>query len=84
MIYIKLTRPITGAVVDLLNEKLKVRYDCVRQTVPGTANSYWLLTVRDPLSKTDRYDLICLLEAYIPDFERRKLTAAFNLEKRGQ
>lgn len=75
MIYIKLTRPIKSDVADLLNSRLSVRYDCARMTVPGTANSYWQLTVRDPLSQQDKLDLIGLLEDYIPDFERKRLSA---------
>lgn len=75
MIYIKLTRPIKSDVADLLNEHLRVRYDCARQTVPGTANSFWQLTVRDPLTQQQKLDLIGLLEDYIPDFERKRLAA---------
>ena len=80
MIYIKLTRPITAPVADLLNSQLRVRYDCVRQTVPGTANSFWQLTVRDPLSKQEKLQLITLLEEFIPDFERKRLRAQENTE----
>jgi len=61
--YIKLTRPITGAVVDLLNAQLSVRYDCARQTVPGTANSFWQLTIRDSLTAEQKIQLIDLLES---------------------
>jgi len=82
MMYIKLTRPITGAVVDLLNEQLSVRYDCARQTVPGTANSFWQLTIRDSLTDHEKIQLIDLLEPFIPDFERKRLRALDNSERK--